>query len=106
MPRSSLPGRIANFILAIVIFACVFTFYGKQASPARVDSVNPGSAAATAGFQPADLIVSINGRRIETFTDMQRIVSASAGQMLQIEVERGGVRTHTAGDARADRAEG
>ena len=86
-------GPIANFLLAIVIFAAVFTFYGKQATPARVDSVNPGSAAATAGFQPADLIVSINGRRIETFTDMQRIVSASAGQTLDVEVERGGVRT-------------
>src|ERR1041384_7129704 len=31
-------GPIANFILAIVIFAAVFTFYGKQAPPARVRS--------------------------------------------------------------------
>src|SRR5580765_1288948 len=29
-------GPFANFILAILIFAAVFTFYGKQASPARV----------------------------------------------------------------------
>src|SRR5881227_1140468 len=27
-------GPIANFLLAIVIFAAVFTFYGKQAAPA------------------------------------------------------------------------
>src|SRR5476649_2149247 len=52
-------GPIANFILAIVIFATVFTFYGKQASPARVDTVQPASAAAAAGFQAGDLIVSI-----------------------------------------------
>src|SRR3954447_20217593 len=68
-------GPIANFLLAIVIFAAVFTFYGKQATPARVETVQPNSAAQSAGFKPGDLIVSINARRIETFTDMQRVVS-------------------------------
>jgi regulator of sigma E protease len=86
-------GPLANFVLAIAIFAAVFTFYGKQATPARVDTVQPASAAQAAGFQQGDLIVSINGRKIETFTDMQRLVSASAGDALQVEVDRGGVRT-------------
>src|SRR5271170_5082513 len=45
-------GPLANFILAIVIFAAVFMVYGKQTMSARVDSVQPGSAAAAAGFQP------------------------------------------------------
>jgi regulator of sigma E protease len=86
-------GPIANFILAIVIFAAVFTLYGKQAAPARVETVQPNSAAQAAGFQPSDLIVSINGRKIDTFTDMQRVVSSSAGQPLDIEIDRGGART-------------
>ena len=85
-------GPIANFLLAIVIFAAVFTFYGKQASPARVETVQPNSAALAAGFQPGDVIVSINGRKIETFTDMQRLVSTSAGESLTVEVDRGGAR--------------
>src|SRR2546423_5459989 len=87
-------GPLANFLLAIVIFAAVFTFYGKQATPARVETVQPNSAAQAAGLRPTDLIVSINGRKIETFTDMQRVVSASAGQALDIEVDRGGERLH------------
>jgi regulator of sigma E protease len=82
-------GPIANFILAIVIFAAVFTFYGKQATPARVDAVQPGSAAEAAGFKSGDLITAINGRKIETFTDMQRVVSTHAGEPLDIDVERG-----------------
>src|SRR4029079_5705318 len=82
-------GPIANFILATVIFAAVFTFYGKQAAPARVDTVQPASAADVAGFKPGDLIVAINGRSIETFTDMQRIVSTHAGEPLDIDVNRG-----------------
>src|SRR6185503_11502388 len=57
-------GPLANFLLAIVIFAAVFTFYGKQATPARVETVQANSAAQTAGFQPGDLILSINGKKI------------------------------------------
>jgi regulator of sigma E protease len=86
-------GPIANFLLAIVIFAGVFTFYGKQATPARVETVQPASAAQSAGIQPGDLIVSIEGRKVETFTDMQRIVSTAAGQALEIAIDRGGMRT-------------
>jgi len=85
-------GPIANFVLAIVIFAGIFMLYGKQISSARVDAVTPGSAAAEAGFQPGDLVLSIDGVAIESFSDMQRIVSINAGQALRIEVDRGGVR--------------
>lgn len=84
-------GPIANFILAIVIFAGIFMLYGKQITAARVDSIAPGSAAAEAGFQPGDVVMSIDGTRIDGFSDMQRIVSVSAGQALKIEIDRGGV---------------
>lgn len=83
-------GPLANFVLAIMIFAGIFMFYGKQSTSARVDAVQPGSAAETAGFVPGDLVLSIDGGRIETFADMQRIVSTSAGEALQIAVDRGG----------------
>jgi regulator of sigma E protease len=85
-------GPLANFILAIVIFAGIFMLYGKQTMSARVDAVQPESAAATAGFQPGDLVVAIDGRPVDSFADMQRIVSASAGEPLAIAVERNGVQ--------------
>jgi regulator of sigma E protease len=84
-------GPIANFILAIVIFAAIFALFGKQSTSARVDTVQPGSAAAVAGFEPGDLVLSIDGTKIDSFSDMQRIVSASAGSTLTIEIERGGI---------------
>jgi regulator of sigma E protease len=83
-------GPLANFILAIVIFAGIFMFYGKQTTSARVDAVQPASAAAAAGFKPGDLVVSIDGRPIQTFADMQRIISGNAGQPLAVKVDRGG----------------
>lgn len=81
-------GPIANFILAIVIFAGIFMFYGKQASPARVDTIMPASAAEAAGFKKGDLIVSIDGNKVDSFTDMQRIVSISPGETLEFTVNR------------------
>jgi regulator of sigma E protease len=83
-------GPIANFILAIVIFAAVFTVYGKQSSSARVDAVQPGSAAATAGFQAGDVVLAIDGRTVSSFSDMQRIVGANAGRTLEFRIDRGG----------------
>jgi regulator of sigma E protease len=92
-PRAAVvvAGPAANFILAIVIFAGVFMTVGKQTTSARVDTVQPASAAQAAGFMPGDLVVAIDGTKIDSFSDMQRIVSVSAGETLNIEVERGGV---------------
>jgi regulator of sigma E protease len=83
-------GPIANFILAIVIFATIFAIYGRQTTAARVDAVQPDSAAAAAGLKPGDVVLAIDGRPVESFSDMQRIVSANAGRTLQFKIDRGG----------------
>ena len=70
-------GPIANFILAIVIFAGLFTFLGKPSTSARVDKVEVGSAAAAAGFQVGDVVTTIDGTAIDSFSDMQRIVGTA-----------------------------
>ena len=85
-------GPIANFLLAIAIFATIFMLYGKQETAARVDAVVPGSAAAAAGFQTGDLVLSIDGKPIDTFKDMQEIVSLNPDVPLDFVVERGGAK--------------
>ncbi|MGN6311642.1 MAG: M50 family metallopeptidase [Xanthobacteraceae bacterium] len=90
-PRAAIvaAGPIANFILAILIFAGLFTFFGRPNATARVDKVMEGSAAAVAGFQSGDLVVAIDGTKIGNFSDMQRIVSTEAGRQLAFTVRRG-----------------
>jgi regulator of sigma E protease len=83
-------GPIANFILAILIFAAVFTVFGERITAAKVDIVNPGSAAERAGFLPGDRVISIDGKKIESFSEMQRIVGMSPDQPLHFIVERAG----------------
>ena len=82
-------GPIANFLLAIVIFAGLYTIYGKPNVSPMVDSVEVGSPAEKGGFRAGDIVTAIDGTTIETFSDMQRIVSTRAGQELAISVKRG-----------------
>lgn len=83
-------GPIANFLLAIAIFALTFMVVGQQVTAPRVDELIEGSAAAKAGFQPGDVIRSIDGTPVDSFGDMQRIVGASADHELTFGVDRGG----------------
>ncbi|MBZ6076920.1 RIP metalloprotease RseP [Microvirga puerhi] len=83
-------GPIANFILAIAIFASFNYISGRQVLEPRIEAVQSGSAAEKAGFRPHDLILSIDGRQIETFADMQLLVSSSAGEALTFMVDRDG----------------
>jgi regulator of sigma E protease len=83
-------GPIANFILAIVIFTAIFALFGERITAAKVDIVNPGSAAERAGFLPGDRVASIDGKAIESFGEMQRIVGMSPDQPLHFVVDRNG----------------
>ena len=88
-------GPVANFVLSILLFAGLFTFVGQTIASPIVDGVQAGSAAAEAGFKPGDRVVSIDGTPIDSFEDMQRIVSISADVPLSFVVERGNHDTVT-----------
>lgn len=81
-------GPVANFILAILLFAGAIWLGGRYELPARVSSVEPNSVAAQAGFQPGDVITAIDGEKIGDFNAMYRTVTGSAGTPLTFTVER------------------
>ena len=91
-PRAAIvaAGPIANFLLSILIFAGMALYLGKPSSTPRVDVIQSDSAAASAGFQVGDVVTSIDGTAIESFADMQRIVSTNAGTKLTFRVKRDG----------------
>jgi regulator of sigma E protease len=81
-------GPIANFILAIAIFTAIFSIYGRETMTARVDTIVAGSVAEKAGFQVGDVVVSIDGSKIDDFSDLQRAVAFNGGAPMTIVVKR------------------
>ncbi len=83
-------GPLANFILAIVIFAVVFAAYGRMVADPVVAEVRPDSAALEAGVLPGDRLVALDGTAIRTFDDVRRYVSVRPETEIIVTVERNG----------------
>jgi regulator of sigma E protease len=85
-----LAGPVANFLLAIAIFAAFFASFGMPRTPAVVGQVQSGSVAAAAGLRPGDRIEVIAGQDVESFEDLRRIVSIRPGESVVISIDRSG----------------
>jgi regulator of sigma E protease len=91
-----LAGPVANFILAIAIFAAFFAIFGMPRTPAVVGQVQSGSIAAVAGLQAGDRIEAIAGQDVESFEDLKRIVSIRPGEQVVIAFDRSGQKQEIA----------
>jgi regulator of sigma E protease len=87
-------GPIANFILAIVIFASLYTLFGQRVTDPVVGVVVENSAAERAGLQVGDLILSIDDEDISTFAEVRRLVTVNANVPLAFVVNRGGAEVN------------
>jgi regulator of sigma E protease len=85
-------GPVANFILAILVFAAVFTLLGRPHILPVAETVIAGSAAERAGLRPGDRILAVDGSEIDSFSELQSIVMLSADDPLEVVVERVGER--------------
>jgi regulator of sigma E protease len=83
-------GPIANFVFAIVVLALLFMTYGQPFTPAEVGQVLPGSAAEAGGLRAGDTIVSIDGRSVERFEDVQQVVRLNPNMPMIVVVKRDG----------------
>jgi regulator of sigma E protease len=84
-----LAGPVANFLLAILIFAAFFATFGAPPSN-TVGKVTPNSAAAAAGLQPGDRILAVGGRSTPTFEDIYTYVLLRPGQKVELTISRDG----------------
>src|SRR5262245_36459272 len=82
-------GPIANFLLAMILFALLFATAGRPTILPVAGDVVASGAAARAGIQANDRIVAIAGTPINTFEDIQRIITAHPDETLPITIRRG-----------------
>ncbi len=90
-----LAGPLFNLLFAVVLFWSVMVL-GENGLRPLVGEVVPGSAAARAGFQPGEEIVSVNGEATPTWSEMlYRFAAASAaGDAIEIETRDRSGRLH------------
>jgi regulator of sigma E protease len=85
-----LAGPVANFLLAIAIFAAFFAAVGMPRTPNIVGVIQPGSVAATSGLVVGDTVQAIAGQQTRSFEDIRRIVAIRPGERVRIDYARGG----------------
>lgn len=83
-------GPLFNFLLTIVVFTVLFSAYGRYVMEPTVAEVRAASPAANAGIQPGDRFVSVDGSPVETFSDVQRLVSGRGGDPITFVMMREG----------------
>ncbi len=82
-----LGGPLFNFIFPIFIFALMLPLGIPTVEPI-VGTMEPGRPAAEAGLVPGDRILSVDGKPIRKFSEIESVVDRSLGKNLQLEIER------------------
>ncbi len=83
-------GPAINYIFAIFVLMLLFTFNGKPVTPPSAAAVMAGSAAEKGGFEPHDIILSIDGKAVTSFEDVRRDMMIALDQKKHFTVDRGG----------------
>ena len=81
-------GPLANFLLAILIFFSVYTFAGKDFTPAVINEVQKDSPAMIAGLKENDIIVSIDGNEVSSIMEVSKYIMMSTDEFINFTVNR------------------
>jgi len=81
-------GPLANYVLAIIIFAMINMFVGKDMTPAVIDEVQKDSPAFAAGFEKNDTILSIDDKKIESILEVSTFINTSTSETIKFIVLR------------------
>tara|TARA_B100000242_G_scaffold191494_1_gene137911 strand:- start:781 stop:1893 length:1113 start_codon:yes stop_codon:yes gene_type:complete len=81
-------GPLANFLLALVIFFSIYTFVGKDFTPAVINEVQKDSPAMIGGLKENDIILEIDGNTVESIMDVSKFITMSSDEIISFRVKR------------------
>ena len=81
-------GPLANFLLALVIFFSIYTFVGKDFTPAVINEVQKDSPAMTGGLKQNDVILEIDGNKVESIMDVSKFITMSTDEIIDFKIKR------------------
>ena len=86
-----LGGPVTNLLLASLLFAIVVSQFGMpQYNVAQIKEVIPGSPAAVAGFSNGDILVGINGQKINSVEQVISTTQQNLGKEMNLIISRDG----------------
>ena len=84
----SLAGPAANFVLAVLLFACFFAVKGSAQYEVYASSVTAEAPAAQGGMQVGDVILSVDGTLVKTEVEIISATTMSSGKPMEFVVRR------------------
>ena len=81
-------GPLANFLLALVIFFSIYTFVGKDFTPAVINEVQEDSPAMVGGLKQNDIILEIDGNEVQSIMDVSKYITMSTSDFIDFKVKR------------------
>ena len=81
-------GPLANFLLALVIFFSIYTFVGKDFTPAVINEVQKDSPAMVGGLEQDDIILEIDGNEVQSIMDVSKYITMSTSDFIDFKVKR------------------
>ena len=81
-------GPFANFVLAIVIFFFIYTFVGKDFTPAVINEVKKIVPAYVAGLKKNDVIVSVDNQKVKSILDVSKYIAMSTDDYIDFNISR------------------
>lgn len=85
-------GATFNFLLAIVIYFCIFAFHGTTVPSHEpvIGDTFAGNPAAEAGIQQGDRILTINGESIQEWKDISQSLQGHSNHVVSVTLDRKG----------------
>ena len=81
-------GPLANFFLALLIFATINMFVGKDMTPPIINEVQKNSPAFVAGMKKNDKIIYIDNKKVESILEVSTFINISTSEMVEFVVIR------------------
>ncbi|MCW8307969.1 RIP metalloprotease RseP [Acidiphilium sp. PA] len=84
-------GPAANMLLAFVLFTVIFATAGAPTVLPVVSQVMPNTPAAAIGIAKGDRITSIDGRKVKSFEDIEKLISTRPDDRIAITYTHDGI---------------
>jgi regulator of sigma E protease len=83
-------GPMMNFVLAFFVFIIIALLQGVPTNEPKLGEITPDGAAKAAGLMKGDIVQSINGSEMSTWSDVVEIIRENPNEDLDFTISRDG----------------